>query len=217
MPPRSRLHDRALRDWSRNAIEIGEQLRAARHMAGLTLRQLGPAIGVSRSELSRRELGKAPYLTGPKLALHAAAVGLKLSIRLWPVGGAVRDAAQARYVARFLSRVGRLWRTALEVPIPVAGDLRAVDVMLRRGATVIAVEVITRLVDLQAQIRAAQLKARDVGASRLILVIAGTNANRRVLAAVRPTLVAAFDLDTRRLLADLAAGRDPGRDGIVVI
>lgn len=214
---RSRLTAAADRQWQRNATEIGDELRTARHILGVTLRQLGPAVGASASEISRRELGKSQRLTGEKLALHAAAVGLRLSIKLWPVGGGVRDAAQARYVAAFVARVGRPWSVTLEAPIPLPGDLRAVDVVLTKGALRLAVEVITRLADLQAQVRAAELKARDLGATRLVLVIAGTHANRRALAAVRSTLVSSFDLDTRRLLADLAAGRDPGRDGIVVL
>lgn len=77
--------------------------------------------------------------------------------------------------------------------------------------------MITRLVDLQAQVRAAQLKARDLGATRLILVVAGTHTNRRALEAVRTSLVEAFDLDTRRVMADLARGADPGRDAIIVL
>lgn len=101
--------------------------------------------------------------------------------------------------------------------MPVASDLRAVDVLLTNASARIAVEVITRLADLQAQIRAVQLKARDVGATRLILVIAGTHANRRALADARGTLVASFELDSRRLLAQLTAGRDPGRDGIILL
>ena len=199
------------------AITIGDELRAARYVLGATLQQVGEAIGVSASEVSRRELGKSPRLTGKKLAIHAAAVGLRLSVRLWPVGGGVRDAGQARYVAAFVARVGRAWRVTLEAPIPIAGDLRAVDILLAGGTTRVAVEVITRLADLQAQVRAAQLKARDIGATRLILVIAGTHANRRALADLHGTLVTSFDLDTRRIMAALVAGRDPGRDGIVVL
>jgi len=144
-------------------------------------------------------------------------VGLKLVVKLYPLGGGIRDAAQAHYVAAFVARVGRLWRVMLEAPIPIQGDLRALDILLTSERARIAVEVITRLADLQAQVRAAQLKARDIGATRMVLVIAGTHANRRALASARPTLVPAFDLDSRRLLADLAAGRDPGRDGIVVL
>jgi transcriptional regulator with XRE-family HTH domain len=217
MAARIRVIDRARRDWERTALELGEQLRTGRHILGLTLRQLSLVIGASASEISRRELGKSRRLTGEKLARHAAVVGLKLSVRLWPVGGGIRDVAQARYVARFIARVGRLWKVVLEAPMPIAGDLRAVDVLLTRDAARIAIEVITRVADLQAQTRAAQLKARDIGATRLILAIAGTHANRRAIADVRTTLVATFDLDTRRMLTELAAGRDPGRDGIQML
>lgn len=217
MPTRIRPIDEARRRWDRLATQIGDQLRTARHVRGLTLRELGAAIGVSASELSRRELGKSARLTGAKLAVHAAAIGLKLTVNLWPIGGGVRDAAQVRYVAAFVARVGRVWRVALESVIPIPGDLRAVDVLLVRGAVRIAVEVITRLADLQAQVRAAEQKARDIGATRLILVVAATHANRRAVAAASGTLVAAFDLDTRRVMAELAAGHDPGRDAIVLL
>ena len=217
MPVRTRLTDEARRRWHRIATDLGDQLRTARRVRSLTMKEVGAAIGVSESEVSRRELGKSRRLTGEKLTVHAASVGLRLSVRLWPVGGGVRDAAQARSIARFVARIGRAWKVALEVPIPQAGDLRAVDVLLTRADLRIAVEVITRLADIQAQVRAAQLKARDIEATRLVLVVAGTHANRDALAATRGTLVAAFDLDTRRVLADLAAGRDPGRDAIVVL
>lgn len=209
--------DEARHRWARSVSELGDDLRTARHIRNLTLTELGAAIGVSASEVCRRELGRSPRLNGEKLAVHAAAVGLRLSVKLYPIGGGVRDAAQARYVATFVARVGRPWSVTLEAPIPIPGDLRAADVLLVHGSVRIAVEVITRLADLQAQIRAAQLKSRDIGATRLVIVVAGTHANRNALAATRGTLAAAFDLDTRRLMVDLAAGRDPGRDGIVVL
>ncbi|MBA2633560.1 MAG: helix-turn-helix transcriptional regulator [Chloroflexi bacterium] len=217
MPTRTRSLDEARRVWHRTAQEIGDQLRTGRHALGVTQTQIGAAIGVSGSEISRRELGRSRRLTGQKLASHAAAVGLRLSVKLYPVGGGMRDAAQSRYVAAFVARVGRPWKVTLEAPIPLAGDLRAVDVLLTSGQARIAVEVITRLADLQAQVRAAQLKARDISATRLVLVIAGTHANRTALASARAALLSSFDLDSRRLLADLAAGRDPGRDGIVTL
>ena len=217
MTTRIRAIDEARRRWARTANEIGDELRTSRLVHGATQAQLGSTIGVSQAEISRRERGRARQMVGEKLAIHAAAVGLKVSVKLWPTAGGIRDAAQARYVAAFATRVGRLWTVTLEAPIQVAGDLRAVDVLLARGGIRIAVEVITRVTDLQAVVRAAQLKARDIGATRLILVVAGTHANRRELSAAQSNLIAGFDLDSRRLLAQLAAGRDPGRDGIIVL
>lgn len=217
MATRTRVIDEARRWWDRLAHEIGDQLRTGRHILGVTQSQLGAVIGASQSEISRRELGRSRRFTGERLAVHAAGVGLKVSVKLWPIGGGVRDAAQARYIEAFLARVGRPWKVTLEAPIPLAGDLRAVDVLLVAAGVRIAVEVITRLADLQAQVRSAQIKARDIGATRLILGIAGSHANRNALIAVRHSLVEGFDLDSRRLMADLAAGRDPGRDGIVML
>lgn len=217
MATRTRSTDLARHAWHRTRFDVGDQLRRGRHILGLTLEQVGAAIGVSKSEVSRRELGKAPWLTGEEIAIHAAVVGLRLSVKLWPVGGGVRDAGQARYVAALVARVGKAWKVSLEAVIEIAGDLRAVDILLVRGSARVAVEVITRLADLQAQVRAAQLKARDIGATRLIIVVAATGANRRTLAQLRPTIAATFDLDSRGVLAALASGRDPGRDAIVLL
>ena len=185
-------------------------------MSGATQADLARHIGVSRYRVGRIERHQLASASVEYLVRHAAAVGLRLSVKLYPVGGGLRDAAQARYIARFLERIGKAWRVRLEVPVPLPGDLRAVDIVLYGGAE-IAVEVITTLLDLQAQLRAAQLKQRDVGAARLIIVVAGSRANRRAIDEARPALLAAFDLDTRRTLAALAAGRDPGRDSIILL
>lgn len=217
MSTRTRATDEARRTWARAARELGDELRTGRHVLGVTQARLARAIGVSQAEISRREAGHSSGLMGEALAVHAAAVGMRLSVKLWPAGGGIRDAAQVRHVAAFVGRVGRLWNVSLEAPIQLPGDLRAVDVLLARGDVRVAVEVITRLADLQAQVRAAQTKARDIQATRLMLVVAGTHANRRALAGARSTLVTAFDHDTRRIIVELAAGRDPGRDGIVVL
>ena len=164
------------------------------------------------SEVERAKSAPSVHL----LARHAAAVGLRLSIKLYPVGGALRDAAQVRYTKLFVDRVGRPWQCAIEVPMPLAGDLRAIDVVLR-GRCTIAVEIVTRLHDVQAVVRAAQLKKRDYGADRLIIVVAGTHANCASLEEARHVLASSFDLDTHRTMAKLAAGEDPGRDAIVVL
>jgi transcriptional regulator with XRE-family HTH domain len=212
-----RALNEAMRLWERMRIEIGEQLREARLTLGLTQAQVASALGVSRSQVCRVELGRVRRISGEALARHAAVVGLRVSIKLYPQGGAIRDVAQARYISRFVERIGHAWRITLDAPIPIAGDLRGIDVLLTGAQCVIAVEVITRLRDLQAQVRAALQKGRDVGAQRVILVIAGSHANRRALAEARPTLLASFDLDTRRVLAALAAGDDPGRDAAIVL
>jgi transcriptional regulator with XRE-family HTH domain len=217
MSVRTRASDDARRRWLAICRRAGDELRTSRRVHGLTQRQVGTALGLSQSEISRRELGQAHGIAGRALALHAAAVGLKLAVQLWPVGAAIRDAAQARYVATFVARIGHRWRVQLEANVPIPGDLRAADVLLANGATRVAVEVITRITDLQAQLRLAQAKARDLQATRLVIVTAATHANRATMAATRGALIESFDLDSRAVMSALAAGRDPGRDAIILL
>ncbi len=217
MPNRTRAIDEALHRLARQRLEFGEQLRTARRLHGLTQRNVGAAIGISDAEVARRELARRGNPGIESLAAQAAAVGLRLSIRLYPVGGETRDAAQLRNLARFLARSSASFRRQLEAVMPVPGDLRALDAVLSKPGVCIAVEAVTRLADVQAQVREAQLKARDFGATRLLIVVAATRANRRALDSARPVLAAAFDLDTRRVMAALEAGEEPDRDAIVLI
>lgn len=216
MTIRTRPIDEARRRSIRTAHELGDELRAARHVAGLTQRRVAALIRSSQPEVSRRERGHRASIRLDRLITHGAAVGMRVSVKLWPVGGAIRDVAQARYIAAFVARIGRPWTVTLEAPVPIAGDLRAIDVQLRSSQGTIAVEVITRLADLQAQLRAAQLKARDARVTRLVIVVAGTHANRTAVAASRATIVPAYDLDARQVLRDLAAGRIPHRDALIL-
>lgn len=213
---RSRALNEAVRLSKRVWSSTADELRESRIYLGLTQADVARALGVSRSRICRIELGRVPTVTVEHLARHAAVVGLRLSLKLYPTGGALRDAAQASYIARLVGRIGHRWRVRLDVPIPIPGDLRGIDVLLE-GSCIIAVEVITRLRDLQAQLRAGSLKQRDIGAGRLILVIAGTHANRRALSDARTTLLASYEVDARRVLSMLAAGQDPGRDAVIVL
>lgn len=100
--------------------------------------------------------------------------------------------------------------------MPIAGDLRAWDECLA-GPVVVGVEAETKPSDLQATERAVALKVRDSSVDRAILLVASTQSNRelirRHIGAIRQT----FPLDTRATLAALAAGRDPGANGLVVL
>ncbi|MEO8247289.1 MAG: helix-turn-helix domain-containing protein [Chloroflexota bacterium] len=216
MTNRTRAMDDALRHWHRQRLALADDLRTARRLTGVAQAAVAAAVGVSGAEISRRERGRSDPRLG-QLVTHAAAVGLRLSVTAHPIGSGIRDAAQLRYVARFLERVSPTFRRELEAVIPLPGDLRAVDLVLRAPGVVVAVEVITRLADVQAQVRAARLKARDIGATRLLLAIAATRANRRALDGVRASLVTAFELDTRRTMTSLGRGQQPDRDAIILI
>jgi transcriptional regulator with XRE-family HTH domain len=217
MANRRRVVAEASERWQRAWIDLADELREARLAAGLTQAQVASGLGVSRDRVGRVERRRVVRLPIDYVFRHAAVVGLKASLKFYPMGGGLRDEASARYTALFLARIGHAWQSRLEVRLPIPGDLRAIDIVLFNGSTRIAVEVITRLRDLQAQIRAAALKQHELGAARLILVVAGSHANRRAIATARPTMLASFDTDTRAIFARLVAGEDPGRDAMIVL
>lgn len=216
MPGRSNAADLGQRLSHRLIGDVAEELRSARLSSGLTQAQVGAAIGVDRERVSVVERRRSRVMTVEQVTRQAAALGLRMSIKFYPVADPIRDVAQVRYIRTFLGRVGQSWRVHLDVPIPLPGDLRAIDIVLT-GVCVIAVEVVTRLRDIQSTIREAQLKQRDLGAARLVIVVAATHANRRAISEARAVLGPAFDLDSQRVFRALALGEDPGRDALIVL
>lgn len=196
---------------------IGRELRVARILAGFTQAQVARHLGKSRSYVSRVENGLIAGIKMADLTRHAATVGLKPWFKLYPAGRRVMDAPQLALLARFRARVAAAWRVELEVPMPIAGDLRAADALISIVGCRCMVEVITRLADFQAQLRAAHAKQRDLGADRLIFALGGTTTNRRVLREAAAAVAVAFPVDTRTALRLLGAGVDPGGDALVIL
>lgn len=213
---RNPLHEATLSgQWSLQ--RIGRELRLARMMGGKTQRRVANQLGTSQSRVSIIERGRCPSATVLQLARHAATVGLRLHIAAYPGGRRLLDAPQLALLNRFRARIATIWRWDQEVPIPIEGDLRAADARITAGGCVIVIEAITRLADVQAQTRAAHLKRRDLGAQRLILLLAATAANRRATREAGPALADAFPITTRAALEALAAGCDPGGDALLFL
>lgn len=209
--------DRARRAARRALAAIGEDLREARIAAGLTQRQLGAAVGMSHSAISRIELGKAPNVSYETLALIAAAVGLDLPLRTFPSGDPIRDAAQAGLLAGLRALLPGTYRWRSEVPLEIPGDRRAWDGLLVGDGWDLPVEAETRLRDVQALIRRLNLKARDGHRDRILLVIADTRHNRRVVRLAADDLATMFPVPGRRALADLVAGRPPSAGAVLFV
>ena len=198
-------------------MEIGASLRIARVANGQTQRQVGRAIRRSASRISRIEHGLVPRLSVTELAMVAAAVGMKLYMRLYPGGRRPLDAPQLALLAAFNARLHPAWRRQLEVPMPISGDLRAVDELIRTDGCSCAVEAYTRLVDIGRQLRLSRAKQRDLKADRLIWVVRGSHANRRLLHEAGPLLAQELPMATRPALRALSAGADPGADSLIIL
>jgi transcriptional regulator with XRE-family HTH domain len=213
---RSPVHEaRRLGRWQ--LLELGREVRVARISSGRTLAEVGRLVGRSAAWMSRLEHGQITSLSVVDAGRVAAAVGLRLSVRLYPGGRRVLDEPQLRLLARFNARIHPGWKIETEVPMPIAGDLRAADQRLSLAGQSVVVEALTRFVDFQAQSRAALLKKRDVQADRLILLIGASTANREGLRRAGPVIRESFSIGTKAALRSLANGQPPPTDAIVVL
>jgi transcriptional regulator with XRE-family HTH domain len=216
MPPAERARDRGRRTTRLLIADIATELREARLVAGLSQAAVARAAGTSQSNVSRMERQKRPTVSVDEVARHAAALGLRLSAKLYPEGPAVRDAGQLRLIARLRGEVNAQleWRT--EALIGGPGDLRAWDVRLD-GPGSIGIDAETHLRDVQAVQRRFEAKWRDGGVDRIVFVIARTRHNLAVLSEYRDALRSTFPADTREILHALRRGRLPERNGIVLL
>jgi transcriptional regulator with XRE-family HTH domain len=190
--------------------------RRARVGAGLSLRAVGRATGVDHGQIWRFEHGHLGEMRLDDLGAICAVVGLALAVRAYPAGDAIRDAGQARLLERLRIRVNPALGWSTEVPLPIPGDLRAWDAVIRGPGWRIGVEGETALDDIQAVERRVALKRRDGNVDHVILLVADTPRNRRALAAA-PAAFGDLPLRTREILAALRDGRNPGGSGIVIL
>jgi hypothetical protein len=96
------------------------------------------------------------------------------------------------------------------------GGLRAERPSLAFLVSAPRLDAETVLFDMQATERRIALKMADDGIERVILLVADTHRNRRVLSEFRELLRARFPLDTRAVMQQLSAGRLPDQSGIVL-
>lgn len=217
MVTRERRIDRGRRRAAHLRTAVGEELREGRLAAGLTLVEVSGLVGISHGELSRIERGAAPWVRLETLVLIAAVLGLDLSVRAYPVGDPVRDRAQLALLARLRALLppSLTWRT--EVPIRRPGDLRAWDAVVGRDGWSVPIDAESRLRDVQAMSRREALKRRDDGAATLVLLVADTRHNRRVLRLARADLAGDFPVAGRTILAALRRGEPPAGSGVLLL
>jgi len=195
---------------------LAEEWRHLRQSAGISQAALARAVGVSRSTYARIEGGRLVEIGIRRASAITAILGGDLSVRIYPAGPPLRDAGHAALLARFEARLAATWRIRHEAPMPQPGDARAWDRRLD-GPTSIGVEAETRPRDLQKIERSMNLKQRDSGVLRMILLVSGTRHNRELLRATLPMLRPTFPLSTSEVLRALSEGRDPGANGLVVL
>jgi transcriptional regulator with XRE-family HTH domain len=216
MGSREGHRDRGL-DRARGLMEsLARDWRDARLAAGVSQRAVARAAGLSRETYARIERRQAREIGIGRASVITSVLGGEFSAKIFDGSAPIRDIAHIRLLERLDRRIPARWQVHHEAPMRQAGDRRAWDRRLD-GPISIGVEGETRLRDLQALERRMNLKQRDSGVQRLVLLVADTVANRRLIRAYAPQLRASFPLTTREVLTALAEGRDPGANGIVVL
>lgn len=209
--------DRGMRRARTISIELGRAIHDARVDRGLSMVEVGSAVGLSAASISRIERGLVPGVSIAAVAKLLEVVGLEFSGRAFPGSGPIRDAAHIRLLEAFRARLHRSVRWATEVPLPIAGDQRGWDAMLSMPTWRYGVEAETLPRDAQALDRRIQLKARDSSVDGVILLLPDTRAARLFLDDAGGHLRATFPVPGRRALELLSAGVDPGGSSIVVV
>jgi len=220
MATRERAADRGARLARQDLTAVGGDIRTARLTNGLTLREVGRAVGVSYSTAGRVERAAHPNVSAARLARIGAVVGLDIRIRAYPGPDPIREAGQAALLGRFRTRLHVRLSIMTEVPLPIEGDQRAWDAVIARlegRDSRLPVEVETRIYDAQAQFRRINLKCRDGGFEHVLVVIADTHRNREAVRALGDTVSELFPVPARAALAALGAGRHPGGSALVFL
>lgn len=196
---------------------MGRELRLARRMAGMRQTDVARLLGTSTSRVCRVEHGQIATLNLESLARHAAVIGLKPYLKLFPLARHLLDRPQLELLGRFRSRLHSSWSWATEVPIPRQGDLRSCDCVIRIPECTILVEAYTRFADFQAQTASAMRKKRDLPADRVVILVAATRANRNAVAEAAAVAAGSYSLASRVTLRALADGTDPETDSILFL
>lgn len=217
MPSRYRRIDQGNHHADRTLRKLGEEMRCARLSAGLSLRELARNSGCSRSQLSRIEHGEAAGVSLRVLAVVFTALGMELSARPFPQGPPLRDAAHARLLARFQARMAKAVRLRTEVPLRGDHERRAWDGELAVDRQTCKLEAETVLHDLQALDRRIARKMADDHVDRVVLLVADTRRNRRVLREYHALVSERYPLTTREIMASLSGGRIPKASGYAML
>ena len=199
-------------------VRIGDEIRTARTIGGLTLAAASGAAGISRSEASRIERGESLSVPLATLARLAAVVGLDLWIRTFPGSDPVRDQGHLWLGDAFGGLVSAPLVAASEVRVGDRRDLRAWDQTLTdHDGRRCGVEFETRFVDAQAQHRRISQKLDDSGLDLVLVVVADTRANRAAVRAAAGYLGTAYAIDDPATYEALRAGRLPPRSALIFV
>jgi transcriptional regulator with XRE-family HTH domain len=196
--------------------KVVSELRQERQTANLSQRAVAAELGWQQSALNRLERFDFKNVPLVRLVEIAAVLGLDVSISLHRVGDALHDGASQGLIGRFLRVVSANYRVTREALLPSGGQ-RSWDVLLRLGALLVGVELVTRVRDVQALVRLIRLRERDGGVDHVLLVLSDSVHNRALLEQLTAALGPRFMTPPRQILDALRAGRPVPGSGVLLM
>ena len=201
--PLNRLAAReADRELRRQSLRAAEELRALRIRTGMSQADVAREIGVTRSVISKLELG-FPGTTLRTRFRMATLLGADLHLNVY-AGSAplIRDLVQAPFIEQMLADADPRWGRTIEAAVPGPGR-RSVDLRLDGPRAIVLIEVETRVGSLEEIIRELHSKrealegarAPAAPANKPVHVVLGLPRTRHHAAIVRDlprTIAAAF-------------------------
>lgn len=196
------------------------ELRERRMMLGISQHAMARELGCSQANLWRTEAEEVA-VTVVRLSEMASVMGLELSIGLHELGDPIRDKGQQALAGRFAALLSPRWAVTSEALLPMPGDLRAWDKLLRltgaeRGQLV-GVDLETRIRDAPALVRRTRMRERDGGVDAIVIVLSDSATDRRLVAQLRDALGHDYATNSRVLLKALREGSALAGSGVVLI
>ena len=189
--------------------------------AGLSQVRLASLAETSQTEVSKAERGLLDVSLDARCRL-AAACGHELGWRLYPVSTVrLRDSGQLSLAQAITDAAHATWRAHLEVPM-APGDARAADLLLVGEDEILHIEIERALVDLQAQLRSAELKRQAISERsqqpvRLIIAVPDTRTTRARLAPFAELLRQTLPVTSARAWRAIRTGEPLNGDGILFV
>jgi transcriptional regulator with XRE-family HTH domain len=219
---RARRIDTARQLTTEQLTRLGLEIRIARVSSGISQQALARRSGLSQGFISMVERGRRT--PGMEVANRlATACGLQIWLRLFPADGVtLRDSGQLAMATTIVEAAHADYRCRMEVPLGIPGDRRAHDIVMELPDETLAVELERGFADLQAQVRAAQLKREALAARldrpvRLVIAAPDTPAIRRMLRDHAALLASTFEVPSRSIWRSIRTGRAIGGDGILLV
>lgn len=199
---------------------LAAEIRNARAIEGMTVRQVARRAGVAASTEARIEVGDSGVAVST-LSAVAEAVGLDLVLRAYPGRKpSLRDTGQLELAEALIARAHAALKPEFELIVGSHGE--SIDTAFFGASEIVAAELERLILDFQDQYRRADRKGEALAALhqrpvRLILVIEDTRTNRAAVERHMPLVRSALPAGSREIFASLAAGKPIGRDGLLWI